>query len=281
MSNLSKTLLLLCLLAAQSAGSTSLFDREVDIYTAEWAPYIDLMQSRGDLRELVEIALVDVGIKANWQQLNYYHSFQFIEQNKITAAFPYFKTVKRAERVIFSDPVFFIENAIFYDRVRYPNNFDIEGHTAAVVGGYSYGENIDALLGSTRTFANDQQALRALFNGEVDFVPMSSHVAEALTLEYFPNQYHRLAKSPQYSSASSVHLIAPKTVDGQAFMDSFNRGLVVAKKLVTEIDASIDANIFGRAGGIVSLNEADGYPIVTAIPIAVSASSHSIYLVPG
>lgn len=282
MSNLSKWLCLWMLTAVAPMTAAEPFDRHVSIYTEQWAPFIELNQAQQDVRKIVDLALVEVGIEARWEQLNYYHSFKFTEQNKISAAFPFFKTANRASLVLFSEPVYQIENSVFYDRFRYPQGVDLATGVAAVVGGYSYGETIDNLIRERRVFASDQQALQALFDGEVDYAPMSSQVAQVLTLKQFPNQYYRLATLPQYSSFSSVHVIAPKTQAGQDFISKFNRGLKVAKDLVTEVDTAIDANIFGRAAGIVSLAEADGYPIITAeLATDKAANAEIIYLVPG
>lgn len=282
MSNLNKWLCLWLLTAAAPIAAGEPFDRQVSIYTDQWAPFIELDHTQQDVRKIVDLALVEVGIQAQWEQLNYYHSFKFTEQDKISAAFPFFKTANRAPQVLFSDPVYQIENSVFYDRVRYPQGVDLATGVAAVVGGYSYGETIDNLIRERRVFASDQQALQALFDGEVDYAPMSSQVAQVLTLKQFPNQYYRLEALPQYSSFSSVHLIAPKTVAGRSFISQFNRGLQVAQDLVTEVDTAIDANIFGKAAGIISLAEADGYPIITAqLNSETTGDAAIIYLVPG
>ncbi|MEH6625714.1 MAG: transporter substrate-binding domain-containing protein [Motiliproteus sp.] len=275
--------LLICLLASV-LWSTPIQAKPFtpsEVYTAHWPPYVNkLGQELGTASRIVQLIYYQMEIEPDWQELDYYFSYQQIMKGGIKASFPYFRTQKRANEVLFSAPLMKVENGVFYSTRGEvdPERVDINRLRIGRVAGYSYGENLTFMLDKARVFNSEIQALTGLVKGEIDLLPMSVEVARKLIQEYFPHRIHEFKLLDEYRSRDAVHLIAPKTLEGESFIADFNTALETLKRQGM-IDQILNSPKTGGGSGYVRLIPAEGFPVITGYELSPEGDK-LFYVVP-
>ena len=254
-----------------------------EVYTAHWPPYVNKPgMELGTASSIVQMVYYQMELSPSWQELDYYFSYQQVVKSGVKASFPYFWTQQRADEVLFSAPLMKVENGVFYSTQNNsvePDLTDINHLKVGRVAGYSYGEKLAFLLNDATVFSGEVMAITALVKGEIDLLPISVEVARNLIQEYYPHRIHEFKLLAGYSSKDAIHLIAPKTEEGAAFITNFNTALAALKQKGM-IDQILSAPKLGGGSGYVRLVPTEGFPVVTGFELTSEEADKLFYVVP-
>lgn len=252
--------LLASLSVAQSSANSSL-----TIITNTWAPYINHEQAPlGTAAAIVDLIATEMDKELQWRYVPYDLSYQLVKRDRADLAFPFFKTEERADEVIFSDPVFSATSHLYYNLqflTREQSNSELSSLRIGRVSGYSYGESIDSLLDNALVFGSEKSALQALFNRQIDLLPMTDGVMAHTLHSEFPERVQLIRQREGVRDQSSLHLIAPKTEAGQQSIAAFNKALAELRSLnidsVDVVPVQLPVPI-----DLAQLITAEGYPAI-------------------
>ncbi|RHW76173.1 ABC transporter substrate-binding protein [Colwellia sp. RSH04] len=236
--------------------------KPISIATYQWAPYINAKhQPLGIAAELLEQILSQNDKIISWRYQNYDLAFELVKRGKQQSAFPYFKTKEREQQVLFSRALFSVKSHIYYNRQR-ESKLDltqISRHSFGRVVGYSYGEVIDTYLKDAETYATEKDALESLLNNEIDFLPMTKSVMNNMLNKTYRDQALLIKKVNDIVGYDSLHLIAPKTVEGEKFIASIDQLIEQIKKIKSVQPKAIERF---KLKDIARLVTAEGYPAI-------------------
>lgn len=249
-----------------------------EILTDYWPPYINQQNAPpGKAAMIIKITLKEMGLKPHWEYFPYDFSFTRIASDEDLLAFPFFKTEKRQQEVLFSIPLLKVNNYFYFNRQfrkfsTKPKT--LQGLKIGRVAGYSYGEHFDAILKNSRSYATEVRALQALFNNQIDLLPMTQAVAKSLLKIHFPDRRKLILPLPGYKDKSALHLIASKTIEGEKFLTSFNATFSRLKK-----EGIFNALLAPPQGHEVTYDFAtlvpcEGFPVITGQDSVTSSSPH-------
>lgn len=260
------------------------------VYTGAWPPYV--IEQRGGLGLIdrsVEMVLREMGAEPRRRFLDYYLIEELVAGGDIELAYPFFKTPRREGRLLFSDPLLFVENRIYYS-VRHNPELDkaqtLDGLVFGRVIGYSYGEAIDPLLpracGKSEPEVSCRQqakakacacqynsealALNALLKNDIDLLPMAASVAETLMMEEFPHHIHALRALSKHRTKAPLFAIFSDNPEGRELQQRFNAALerLAAEGLLRDLERTFFLNRH-RSSGYVRLVAAEGFPVVIGL----------------
>lgn len=236
--------------------------KTVSISTGSWQPYINPQdQPLGSAAELLRQLYSQNDTDINWQYQNFDLAYQQVQQAQKLAAYPYFLTPQRSDEVLFSAPIFNVTSHIYYNR-QYNNNIDhdnLVNYRIGKVAGYSYGTEIDKLVNTAKVLTTEKQALIALLNNEIDYLPMTKSVMNTLLIEQFPERMLLVKPLDNMTGNASLHLIAAKSPQGHALITQLNQLLGQAKNLQSLQASPIQ---LPNKPDIARLISAEGYPVI-------------------
>lgn len=238
------------------------FAHSISVATNKWAPYINAQnEPLGTAADLLRQVLGQEKHVIDWRFQNYDLAFELVAKNKQQAAFPYFKTVEREQRVLFSLPVFSVTSHIYYNSQRESKLklSQLNMHTFGRVAGYSYGQIIDAYLTDARIFPTEKDALESLFNNEIDFLPMTESVMNNLLNHTYRDQALLIKQVGKLAGHDSLHLIAPNTAKGKILIERVNVLLQQVKGIQSLHPKPVERY---KPKDIARLITAEGYPAI-------------------
>ena len=241
-------------------------DNTVTVLTDSWEPYITPPeQPLGTAAKLLAMLLDDQGLESRWQHLPYELSFHQVENNKRLLSFPYFKTTQRQNAVIYSDPIFSVTSKVYYNRAF----MSLESAKAAYiskqrvgkVAGYSYGQSIDKEVEKASVYASEKQALTALFNHDIDVLPMTEGVMNHQLSHHFQERKQLILAIDNIADTSSLHAVAAKNAEGKAIIDKINHGFNSLNDAgISSIQTTTTA--MPEPVDIARLITSEGYPLI-------------------
>ncbi|GAA5131805.1 substrate-binding periplasmic protein [Thalassotalea piscium] len=234
----------------------------VSVSTSQWAPYIHAENKPlGTAADILRQVLSQDKEIINWRYQNYDLAFELVANNKQEAAFPYFKTKEREQRVLYSQPVLSVTSGIYYNRQRedYLNFSTLNGHKFGRVSGYSYGQVIDAYLTDAIVFPSESDALESLFKNEIDFLPMTESVMNTMLNSSYSDQALLIKKIDKVEGHDTLHLIAPNTAEGKKLINKVNR-LLAQVSAITSLKPKPVLRF--KPKDIARLITAEGYPAI-------------------
>lgn len=247
----------LCLTPTLANDNTSL-----SVSTASWQPYINSQgEQLGSAAELLRQIFSQNDTQISWQYQNFDLAYQQVHKSQKLAAYPYFETPERREEVLFSDPIFNVTSHIYYNR-QYNNDIDLtqlKSFRIGKVAGYSYGTEIDKIVTDAQVIATEKQALIALLNNEIDYLPMTESVMNTLLIEKFPERMLLVKPLENMTGNASLHLIAAKTPQGQALITQLDELLSQAKNLKSLQATPLQ---LPNKPDIARVISAEGYPVI-------------------
>lgn len=266
-----------------SLCSTAYAQQKITLLTDVWPPYINAQgQSKGSAAKLIDILFDYENVDTQWYYLPYELSYHQIKSKNRLVSFPYFKTKERENLVLYSEPVFSVSNRIYYNRQfltgkaaeqAYKNNQHV-----GKVAGYSYGELIDKEVSQGMIFATEDLALTALFNHDIDVLPMTEGVMNYHLRTNFHHRQQLILPLKNITETSSLHVIAAKTPQGQAVIDKVNHAL---KSLNSQGMSSLQNTTVAIPSpiDIAKLMTTEGYPLIIG-QSAVSGNNIEYYTLP-
>ena len=251
----------------------------VSVSTYQWLPYITAKdQALGTGAELLTQIVSQDNSHINWRYQNYDLAFELIADGKQQAGFPYFKTSERAQRVLFSKPVFSVTNRLYFNRQHQKNIplDELSQYTFGQVAGYSYGEKIDSYLTQAKTFTSDQAALEALLSHQIDFLPMTESVMNTLLNQQYKDQSLLIKAVEGVTGHDTLHVIAPKNAQGKNTIARINQLIEQVKGI-----KSLSLKVVQRntPKDIARLITAEGYPAIVG-QTALDAANSQFFTLP-
>lgn len=237
----------------------------ITITTDVWAPYINSAgDEEGGAARIINMLSIALGVDIEWKYAPYDFAQAMIARDKLQASYPYFYTPARAEKVLFSKPLFYATSRIYFNR-QYLSKEQASEEMASLrmgrVSGYSYGQKIDQLISSAEVFSTEQEALLALFSNKIDLLPMTEGVMNATLTNYFPERLQLIQAVPSLSERSPLYVIAPKTQHGQKLIADINAAMDMLEKLdVMSTQSSNQASV--QQVDVAQLVAGEGYPVI-------------------
>jgi polar amino acid transport system substrate-binding protein len=245
-----------------TACSYSVNGKSLSITTGEWQPYVNKQNETEGLatnllREIFSTDNTDV----TWQYQNYELAyFQVVSKEKL-ASFPYFKTESRASEVLFSVPVFYASSFVYYNR-QYQKNIEtkqLSNYRIGRVSGYSYGELIDNLLINAKEYVTEKQALTALLNNEIDYLPMTESVMNNMLNNEFSTQKLLITPLEGVKDTASLHLIAANNVEGEQVIKQLN---LLINKVSSLSSMRLVPETLKKSPDLAKLVVSEGHPAI-------------------
>lgn len=249
------------------------FTQTISVATNQWAPYIHAEnEPLGTAADILKQVLGQEHHSILWRYQNYDLAFELVANKKQQAAFPYFKTAQRAQRVLYSEPIFSVISHIYYNRQQ-ENKLDLlqlNKYKFGRVAGYSYGKTIDAYLTKARTFSSEKDALESLFNNDIDFLPMTESVMNTLLNKAYHDQALLIKQVANVAGHDTLHIIAPKTNEGSQLIEKIDVLLQQVKHIKSLQPAPVERF---KPKDIARLITAEGYPAIVG-QTSLGESSH-------
>lgn len=237
----------------------------ITLTTNQWAPYINPEgETAGSAARIIEMIGIALEREIKWQYAPYDFAQAMVAADKLEASFPYFYTRARAEKVLFSEPLFYATSRIYFNR-QFLNQSQASEELSQLkmgrVSGYSYGEELDKLVTNARVYATEQQALLALFNNDIDLLPMTEGVMNETLAQYFPERLQLIQAIPDISDRSPLYVIAPKTQQGQKLIADVNAAIEVLGHLGV-INSQQNNETVAQEVDMAQLVAGEGYPVI-------------------
>lgn len=221
--------------------------------TGEWEPFASLaywapFKSFGRAGDVVVHAFYKAGYtKAQLEFHSFGDAYDLAREGAAVAAFPYYRTTKRQDETVFSDPLMEIDEVIFYNKNDAPylaqvTTLDelitaLEDHgrdfrqSARFVKDYCYHEEVEAVFGhdcekeDARDLQTDIHAFQALqTDPNTLIVPSARQVGERILNAWFGDS-DRIGIIEGVSYPRGVFLLAQKGPQGEEIIARFNSGL--------------------------------------------------------
>ncbi len=221
--------------AVDKQAATKVLGAEQTILTNTWAPYINSQDEEiGQAAQVLELIFRYSDVQATWQYVPYELAFYEVSEGQQLLSYPYFKTVERAEKVLYSDAIFTVASQVFYNR-QYLSQQQAKDaldkrQRIGRVAGYSYGASLDKMITKATIYNSEKRALTALFNGEIDLLPMTQSVMNQLLENDYKERKQLIRPIKGLIDNSSMYLVAAKNTQGKLIIDRVNKALARLKK---------------------------------------------------
>ncbi|MCV6621306.1 MAG: transporter substrate-binding domain-containing protein [Cellvibrionaceae bacterium] len=220
--------------AVDKQAVTKVLRTEQTVLTNTWAPYINSPgEEIGQAAQVLELIFRYSDVQATWQYVPYELAFYEVSEGQQLLSYPYFKTVERAEKVLYSDPIFTVASQVFYNR-QYLNQQQAKDaldkrQRIGRVAGYSYGASLDKIITKATIYNSEKRALTALFNGEIDLLPMTQSVMNQLLESDYKERKQLIRPIEDLTDNSNMYLVAAKNAKGRLVIDRVNKALARLK----------------------------------------------------
>ncbi|MEO9385974.1 substrate-binding periplasmic protein [Chromobacterium phragmitis] len=172
--------LLLSALALSLACRAQAAEQTVDLATGEWPPYVSQqLPEQGVFAEIVREAFRRAGYQARMSFQSWPLTELLTKSGKTAAAFPYRPTPEREKDFDFSVPLMHSTSYLFYHKPHLPNppqQFqsldELRSYRIAIQLGYWYLPLFQRHRLNTLMTSDETNALRQLYLGHLDLVPM-------------------------------------------------------------------------------------------------------------
>ena len=228
-------LLLCCLIITVGAMSGRAADKQLEhlvIITGEWSPYVaSNLTEKGFTAEIIKEACRAAGLEVTIQFAPWPRCEAAIEHGKVFASFPFSPNEVRDKFALFSNPIAFSRSVLFYNTKKTAEfNFseldELKSFLIGGVRGYYY-EPLFTRKGLLVDYSdNEDAALKKLFFGRVDLMPLNELVGWESITRLFPEESNRFACSKNAIDTQSLNLMVSRSYPGAPeLLERFNRGL--------------------------------------------------------
>lgn len=238
--------MLLAILACPVQGTTADGLQAFDICVVDWPPYTPRqMADSGPVAEFVTEVLNDMGYDPRFVFMSTLACEDQVAGNEtnegIRAALGYLRSQARLDKgLLFSNPIFDIEEVVFFNTTRDGRSIDIQsvgalhGYKAAFVKGYAHTPEIQKVYEAVKdkkkkivVTETDGEAFARLVDKDVDWVPADLTVGTFVLDNQFPlwrNVIRVLKKIPE--NKMPVHLmVSDRNPHNREFVSAFNKSL--------------------------------------------------------
>ena len=206
--------------------------QEVVIMTGEWKPFVSSeLENYGFTAEIVRQACLAAGIKPTFQFAPWPRCEASVKHGKAFAAFPYTFTEERIKFSFFSRPLSKARTTFFYN-TNHLKTFTFSGlkkltpYLIGGVRGYYYIPMFKKFGLSIDYSDNEDDALKKLFHGRVDIVPLNEQVGWEIAGRLYPNQGDIFSTSKTHLDETDIALmVSARYPDAAVLLKNFNEGL--------------------------------------------------------
>ena len=224
-----------CLVIAVGPTSGRAADKEVEhlvITTGEWSPYVasDLVEN-GFTAEIVKEACRAAGLEVTIQFASWPRCEAVVEHGKVFASFPFSPNEVRDKFALFSNPIAFSRSVLFYntEKIAEFNFSELDELKSFLIGGVRgyYYEPLFTKKGLLVDYSdNEDAALKKLFFGRVDLIPLNELVGWESIKRLFPVESSQFASSKNGIDSQSLNLMVSRKYPGALeLLERFNEGL--------------------------------------------------------
>lgn len=265
MKHAGRLLTILILLLTTLCSTVQAGERSITVLTNNWRPYINAAdEAPGSAATMLDVVAADMQARIDWRYLPYGSAYKLVREGKATLAFPYFFTAERSNEVLYSKPLISVTSRIYFNRqflTVEKADSDFDNLRIGKVDGYSYGAKLDRLLKDAQPYASEKAALVALFNNDIDLLPMTEGVMDATLESLYPHKMELIAPVPgnDRTDHSDLHVIASRTPEGTALIARIDESIVNMEiKPAREVPASTRQ----RPDDVAQLVPAEGHPAI-------------------
>lgn len=202
------------------------------ITTGEWSPFVSSnLSGNGFTSEIIEKACQAAGLTVTIQFAPWPRCEAVIEHGKVFASFPFSSNEIRAEFAYFSQPIATSRTVFFYNKEKMVDfNFsqldELKSYLVGGVRGYYY----EPLFKKTGLYVdysdNEDDALKKLFFGRVDLMPLNELVGWESIKRLYPDQVGKFASSVTAIDKQDLTLmVSRKYPNSTILLKRFNTGL--------------------------------------------------------
>jgi len=233
--SLSVVLLLMAIFPYQAVAAPD----KIRLTNGEWAPYqSEQLPNYGPASFLMTRAFAESGIDVEYGFFPWNRAMKLVERGAWDGTFIWVLTPERVRKFLISDPLFSIQEVVFFaaDRPisgRKPE--DLKGLVMGALDSSAFGTQFNDLVESggitVARVRNNKQLFQMLSNGRVDFVPeLETSGYEAVREFLTPEQQKEIRHLDTLTFPWTYHLLVSRIPDdGPLYIDAFNRGLSILK----------------------------------------------------
>ena len=221
----------LWLLLIISAGA---YGQTLVISTGEWSPLVSqAMANDGPIAQVVKEAFALEGVAIEFVYRPWSRSYQEAKAGSAAvASFPWRRTEKRQQEVLFSDEIYAGINVFFHLKstpFEWETFADLKDYRVGGAIGYSYGQAFEDAANAEQfpifRVAEEKQLIPMLLNQRIGVFPANREVGLQLIQQHAGKSADDIAFHPKVITSKPLFLVAPKSSKGQALIEVFNRGL--------------------------------------------------------
>jgi polar amino acid transport system substrate-binding protein len=216
--------LLVCLSARVHAA-------EIHVVAAELAPHAgQLLPQQGWVPRVLALALKDRGYEPRIAFMPFRRALSLAQLGQAEAIAPLYKSVARAEFLLFSEPLGLSNTALFYRRskpVAFSTLADLKGLKVAVMRGARVSDKFDTFRGMVRVEVTSyEQQVRMLMAGRVDAIVGEEFVVRAMIERQYTLTDHDIVQAATPLAVQGMYVgVAKSARDAQAKVRAINLGL--------------------------------------------------------
>lgn len=211
--------------------------RTINMVTVDWAPfYSSELEKNGVVTAIVQEALRRSDLESTIRFIPWKRALVLVENGEYDAVMGGYYTDARAEKYLYSDPIFDVDVGLVALKElgfsRYDSLQDLTPYRIGVSLGWANGKAFDEADYLTKEEASNQILnVRKLFRQRVDMIAISFAVFQYETNSLNHSKLEDVVYIQPPLSKSSLYLLVSKNIlDGQDVVHAFNRGLNQMRK---------------------------------------------------
>lgn len=212
-------------------------EEKVLMVTGEWAPYTSSnMANKGVVSEIVKFALKQSDIELNLEFKFWPQCYASVLQGYAAASFPFFKTEKREEKMLYSNPIMSSKVLFFYRKNRvevtsFKNLTELQKYKVSGVNGFFYRDSFRAAELNMVYSDSETEALKKVHSGFAELIPMDEVTGWELIKKNYPEQIEEFATMSTPIREDNLYLIVSRAnPKAQQIIEKFNNGLNKIKR---------------------------------------------------
>lgn len=213
---------------------------KIRLTNGEWAPYqSENLPEYGAASALVTAAFNAAGIEVEYGFFPWNRAMIEVERGAWDGTFMWVLTPERERIYLPSDPLFTLEEVVFYNKenpIDATTPEDLKGKVMGALDSSAFGRQFAPLVDDGSIYVarvrNNQQLFEMLARQRVDFVPELKTSGYDAVLEHLTEeQRRRIGHLETLTYPWSYHLLISRRIDdGPYFVDAFNRGMAIIRE---------------------------------------------------
>lgn len=212
--------------------SAPLIAQDIQYTTLNWPPYIGEEEDRhGVLAEIVKQTMTSSSTDFTLEFTSWTKALEDVEKGDKDAVVGAYYSEERAKSYHYSLPIYSVFTGLVKRGnvdVQFIQSFDeLNSYRISKLANSVVGESFDKHpFPNMKTFETEQEALQALYNGEVDFYAGNLDVAKALAKKIGKDSTELSIVQPPINEQEIFVMFSKATEDGLEQRDGFNKSLV-------------------------------------------------------